>query len=101
MKPTRTLIAAIKKARPPHADETNWIADQLDVVRSLGSDIAENHRLRQEAERAFADKIAKLDKRLEGIRDNCPHYTTTYYPDAAGGSDSWTECDTCGRDLGK
>lgn len=54
--------------------------------------------LAAENKRHYA-KIAKLANELAMIRHACKHPKTTYYPDAAGGSDSWYECDICGADV--
>ena len=41
----------------------------------------------------------KLRLLLQQIQSGCPHLETTFYGDAAGGSDSHTSCDLCGKEI--
>lgn len=40
-----------------------------------------------------------IEHKLEQLRLSCKHQFTTFYPSPCGGSDSWTCCDICGKDL--
>lgn len=45
------------------------------------------------------DELDSIELELRGIQHTCAHWLSTFYPDAAGGSDSLTECDICGVEL--
>lgn len=101
MKPTRELIAAIRKACPRGKDETDWIAEQLDEVRRIGADISADGEVRRRIAEEARQRTAEADKKLAAIHKRCRHWTITRHGDPSGGSDSYYECDICGKDLGK
>ena len=48
------------------------------------------------------DYILKQKALLTELREAqkiCLHEHSTYFPDASGNNDSWTECDECGKTL--
>lgn len=44
-------------------------------------------------------KIARLNAKMAEMRTKCQHKKCTYHGDPAGGSDSYHECDDCGKYL--
>ncbi len=51
----------------------------------------------EERRRVTADQT--LRSTLAEIQSKCPHLETTFYGDPAGGSDSHTSCDLCGKEM--
>ncbi len=47
----------------------------------------------------FDEDKQKLQKEKLLIQKECKHYSKTYYPDASGNNDSYTECDVCGKRI--
>lgn len=43
--------------------------------------------------------MAHIDKKITEWQSECPHLETTYHADAAGGSDSHTDCNWCGAEV--
>lgn len=44
-------------------------------------------------------ELKALQKDYDKIIHSCEHQLTKRHPDPAGGSDSWTECLICGKEL--
>jgi hypothetical protein len=51
----------------------------------------------EERRRVATDQT--LRSTLMEIQSKCPHLETTFFGDAAGGSDSHTSCDLCGKEM--
>lgn len=75
------------------------IADGLDkdsgIRRQMAQVIAAQSRLLKK----YETDNNELQMRIMEIRSKCPHFSKTYYGDAAGGNDSHTSCDTCGMEI--
>lgn len=56
-------------------------------------------RLWLKADKARDRAIEKLKARLKETQKTCSHKRTIYYSDPAGGSDSFDECQDCGKQL--
>ena len=50
-------------------------------------------------EKETGAKREALRQELREAQKKCTHKHTTYYPDASGNNDSWTECDECGAEV--
>ncbi len=51
-----------------------------------------------EAETEYKTAVKAREQRLRNVQVDCPHYETTYHGDPSGGSDSFTQCDWCGKE---
>ncbi len=67
-------------------------------IRQLVRNLATRDRNLEDKHRS---DIKELKKHKTEIQAKCNHYSTTYYPDASGNNDSYTECDVCGKELRK
>ena len=55
---------------------------------------------RLEADKIHSDERKKLDEEETKMQRACKHDAgVNFYPDPAGGSDSWCECRICGGDV--
>lgn len=100
MTPTRDLIAAIRKALPRGEDPDFWLADQLSRAQAVRRERAAFLQAIQVAEDDLKERVKAVRADIQKLQAGCPHWTSTYHPDPAGGRDSWYECDFCGKDLG-
>jgi hypothetical protein len=100
VKPTRDLIAAIRKACPKGSEPDGWMATQLERVQGIRQDLAAFRLALEKAEDDHQKRVLAIHEKIVRKREVCPHYTTTYHPDPSGNNDSWRECDICGKDLG-
>ena len=57
-----------------------------------------NRQLAAEIIRHEAEKL-RIRTEVKAIQGRCQHTKTTEYRDPAGGSDSSTECDICGKEV--
>jgi len=58
------------------------------------------HQLQlQKLEKEYRNEQRIANTELEKTQALCKHESTTYFPDAAGGSDSSTICDICDKEL--
>jgi hypothetical protein len=86
-------------ARKPVATELGtWISGELGRLSAVDRRVIYNRTRRDEAKREFDARIKKLDEESIEIREACPHYSTTHHPDPSGGSDSYSQCDHCGKE---
>lgn len=46
----------------------------------------------------FQAEVKKLNGELAAIREQCPHWSTTFHGDPSGGSDKSNTCDFCGAE---
>ena len=79
--------------------DIKWIADELARVDRIEREIGEWRQKAHDLKVEYLRQLEAVEVCLKATRDGCPHYLTTYYSDPAGGSDSWTECDTCGASV--
>ena len=97
----QTLQKLITEYDDENPSETRSLAkyleDRLGEVRSIKSSVAAiKKRMLQERNKHEAT-MQSLNKDLAAIRNECPHISTTYHPDASGNNDSITECNHCGK----
>jgi len=94
---TRQLIDAILSRCPADIDRLEWLARQLDGRQNVQRRIArldgDERRFRQE----LSAQLKVIEDQKENVRSTCGHYDTTYHGDPAGGSDSHTSCNDCGK----
>ncbi len=75
------------------------IIEDILSVRLIRRDINDNEICREESEQKYKVESEQYVAIKKGVQNRCKHWKTTYFPDAAGGSDSFTECDICGKQL--
>ena len=59
-------------------------------------------RLKQEkdnAKKAFEEKLIEIDKKTKELQKTCLHESTNYCPDASGNNDSHTYCNLCDKEV--
>jgi hypothetical protein len=98
-RPTPDLIAAIRRAKPADADEDAWISGQLANIQDVVEHLRLCERRRAEVRDEAAKRLAAIDADLAKIRGRCRHWKSRHHGDPAGGSDSFTECEICGKEL--
>jgi len=78
----------------------DYIADQLDKVKSIHSNIRSYDIAIDKLKKKYEDYYKRLEKDiLVANRNKCEHLIKTRHYDPSGGSDSFTECDICGKEL--
>jgi len=76
--------------------------DLCTYIEKLESIETKIKRLRQDyraAEEVYKRRREELKKQEKEIQNTCPHSETTYHGDPAGGSDSYSTCDICGKEF--
>jgi len=71
------------------------LVTELVKLRDVRTGLREIEQKRKELDQMREDLKAQVRK----IQSTCPHLATTFYGDAAGGSDSHTSCNLCGADV--
>ncbi len=66
-----------------------------EIVRA----VTEIERKMQEEKNRHNQTMVSLCGVLAELRGKCKHPLSSFYPDPAGGSDSFRECDLCGDTL--
>jgi hypothetical protein len=99
MKPTRQIIAAIKKACPKGTDDADFIADELDAIERTKQDIAAVERKKKLAKERYQKELADIRKEEAEIEKKCKHWVVDYHPDPSGNNDSSDTCNICGKDF--
>lgn len=94
------IAAAVKRDFVGDASELPLLmAEAIVAAQAVRGDVRRIKRVRVEAEEQFQKQLDTFDARLARVRAACKHESTTYYGDAAGGSDSYTSCNICGAEL--
>lgn len=98
MKITAELLESILNRCPDNAVTSKWIAAELERIEKIETDVDSKRRkqieLREQWERVKKD----LDADIKDIQKTCPHYIWRFFPDAAGGHDSFNRCPICGKE---
>lgn len=99
VKLTAKLLKAIKARQSADSvdSENEWVVAEMerlngiaDSIRTLDAKIdAENKR--------HKNALAAIESEKQKVMKKCDHLDTTYHGDPAGGSDSFTQCNICGR----
>lgn len=100
MKVTTDLLTAIMNRRPHDAgSDLEWLADELrniDVIQER----VRRCRVKESQEVERHQKVVDgIKSEIREIQSECHHYSTTFYPDPAGGSDSEVICNICNKEL--
>jgi hypothetical protein len=97
----KKLIEAIAKSAPSSTCEElgQFIADKVQQCDDIRNRILQNKKKQQQEDDRHSATEQALKVELMRIQKECPHYLTTYYPDASGGNDSSTCCDVCGGEI--
>lgn len=77
----KKIVAAMTKAE----STKNSILDYENEIEKL----AAKHK----------NEVSAIRSRISELRKSCGHEDTTYYPDASGNNDSYTECNICGSEV--
>jgi hypothetical protein len=95
----KLLESIIDKMPPEETDLAEYLYKTLGKLREIRNWLAEIRQKRTELEEDLLRNRKLLEENAGRIMAMCPHYTTTFYGDPAGGSDSHTNCDWCGKVL--
>ena len=97
----KTLQKLITEYDDENPSETRSLAkyleDRLGEIRIIKSSVASVERQKHELRDRYETVLQELNKEITEIRNECPHISTTYHPDASGNNDSITECNHCGK----
>lgn len=97
MNVSKKLITRIIQDQPEAALLSDHIFRELSRVQSVqASIVAVQDQMRRSKEKFEKDKSA-FEESIRLIQKSCKHEDMTHYPDAAGGSDSFDECNICGH----
>lgn len=97
---TEQLINRILALKPADVSDAAWLAKELGRIDAIEERIIVFCRRETAAEETRRSTLGKIASERRAVQETCPHYDTTYHPDAAGGNDSFTRCNICQKDLG-
>lgn len=86
-------------ANDPRKLQAQYIADRLNECERIVKDLWRIENKRNELIVEYNDAFKALGVEVKEVREKCPHYVTTYYPDPSGNNDSETTCDICGKEM--
>ena len=96
----KDLISAICESHDgPPEDLPVYIGVEYQNVLGLRKKLQVLSNRRAIAARELQEALAEINQEVRELRQSCPHWVTTFYPDASGNNDSSTECNTCGAEL--
>ena len=75
------------------------LKDIFDAHARSGQRMSNSENQRTEELARHNNVMGNIAERIKEAQEDCPHLLTTHYPDASGGNDSFTKCDTCGKVL--
>lgn len=96
------LEKILKKAHEEWDGTGNLVTFQMGKVGAIRNIQERMHnivRKNHDAHEQYRTIVTELDKERKQVQAECDHPVTTYHPDAAGGSDSWRQCDICGAEV--
>lgn len=70
---------------------------ELKLVEEIKTGIKGYNAALNDENRRHEAKIKELDARVTELRKKCKHWERTYHPDPSGNSDSYYECQVCGK----
>lgn len=68
-------------------------------LRNIATGIQQLKRELKVLETVYDEQKTELRKKIVALQEQCPHPKSTYYPDASGNNDSWSECELCGKEV--
>lgn len=78
------------------SDLPAFVSEAICNAQSIRSQISGLHKQIAEETKKFNAGIKSLQSEIRTVQQSCNHQSSSYYGDAAGGSDSYFECDICG-----
>lgn len=75
------------------------LLERFKQIADIRNKLEYYHRQREAEEQRHAKQTAELQAQLEAIQGACKHQHKSFYPDAAGGSDSFHRCNICRKEL--
>jgi hypothetical protein len=70
-------------------DHVDYITGQMNEFKKDKQKLIDDHKI----------AMHYIETKINVTRNSCQHVLTTFYADPSGGSDSYTECDICGKEL--
>lgn len=97
----KDVLKAIMKSYDPltDGDYEGFLAKELDTIDDIFQAIKTKGRDIRATELRHKVEMDAVHKNYRDIIDQCSHYSKTRHTDPSGGSDSFTECDICGKEL--
>lgn len=98
---SREATDKIIRAKPEGETLADWIFTEMERIEAIKRAIASIEIRKREAKAAFNKVVKDLDLEAHQIQAKCKHEDTKHYGDPSGGSDSHTQCNTCGREVSR
>jgi hypothetical protein len=98
-----SIIKKIIDAIPPGTSLESWIGRELLFIEVTKKAFATYGRQSAELRMKHDQEMRQLEttwqNEIAHMQSMCPHYDIVHFSDPAGGSDSSTVCNTCGKEL--
>lgn len=92
-----TITKIIRDFKGDISDLGLHIYNEIELEKKLRG---ERTRIQNElikAQNIYDEAKRKNQSALRDLYEKCPHHETSWHGDPAGGSDSYTSCDLCGK----
>ena len=80
-------------------DFPGFLCDELARIKNIQKSISKVDNNITKLETEHNNAIHELSVQKNNIRKQCLHELTTYYPDASGGNDDWSQCNICCQEF--
>jgi len=80
-------------------DLAGYVSDIIKTEKVIKRKVIVNTQSISDEQMRHTCIVDNLRIELRKIQQDCPHYEYVYYPDAAGGNDSWYMCELCGKET--
>jgi hypothetical protein len=80
-------------------DIAGHLHSQLKLVEEIQSGIRATNKLLQDEQNKYEKVVKDLKTNIKDYQKKCQHWTRTYHPDPSGNSDSFYECNICGKEF--
>ena len=80
-------------------DLAEHLSTQLKLMEDIRKGIKIIHQDMDRENLRHEAAIRAYKEKLKAYREQCNHWTRTYYADPSGNNDSFYECDICGKEF--
>ena len=78
-----------------------FLAEKVAEIDGIKAAVSLNCRDQEKEQQKLRNAIGRLNLQMNKIQSDCLHLSTTYHGDTGGGSDSYTICHHCKKELPK
>ena len=93
------LVKQVMATCPNDVEMHKWISSEFAAMHYIQSALHSILGLEQESLEEHQANLESYQRQRREVQTKCKHWQSTFHPDAAGGSDSETVYNFCGKVL--